>query len=236
MSSDQQEVTVLELQARWDRIRIANVYDALDRMGHPNQCMDLRIRPLFPSQHLAGKAVTVRGGRDPLTRQEFIAAGRSFSTPAALKPFLFPGSVVVVDCGGEPVGGKFGEMTSWSLKQGGAKGIVLDSYIRDRPGLEIIPDYTVCAVGTSPVETLGRWRPHEFNVPIAMPGTLTSQIRVNPGDWIVGGPDGVMVVPLELSLEALAIAERLEAEEQGMREDLAAGMSFEDAFKKWGRA
>jgi len=236
MSKSENEPTIIELQARWDKIRIANVYDSLDKMGYPNQCMDLSIRPLVPRQHLAGKALTVKSGRDPRTRQDFIAAGESWSTAKAINPYLFPGAVVVVECGGEPVGGKFGEMLCWHLKQGGAKGIVLDSYIRDWLGLEAIPDYTVCAVGTSPVETLGRWRPHQYNVPIAMPGTLTSQIRVEPGDWIVGGPDGVMVVPQDIAMEVLVKAEAMEEEEQGMREDLAAGMSFEDAFKKWGRA
>jgi regulator of RNase E activity RraA len=74
------------------------------------------------------------------------------------------------------------------------------------------------------------------NVPIAFPGTLTSQVTIKPGDWIVGGPDGVIVVPQEIADEALVKAEEVEEFEQGMREDLAAGMSFEDAYKKWGRA
>jgi hypothetical protein len=37
-------------------------------------------------------------------------------------------------------------------------------------------------------------------------------------------------------MEALVKAEEIEAREQGMREDLAAGLSFEEAFEKWGRA
>ncbi len=37
-------------------------------------------------------------------------------------------------------------------------------------------------------------------------------------------------------MEALVAAEKIEYEEQGMREDMAAGMSFEDSYKKWGRA
>ena len=236
MSDIDGDHTVLELQARWDKIRIANVYDALDQLGYSNQCMDLSIRPLFPGQHLAGRALTIRSGRDPRTRQDFIAAGKSWSTAEAIDPYLFPGAVIVVESGGEPVGGKFGEMLCWHLKQGGAKGIVLNSYIRDWLGLKAIPDYTVCAVGTSPVETLRRWRPHDFNVPIAMPGTLTSQVRVVPGDWVIGGPDGVIVVPQEISMQVLVKAEAMEEEEQGMREDLAAGMSYKDAFKKWGRS
>lgn len=236
MSEREREHSVLELQARWDKIRIANIYDVLDRMGYPNQCLDLRIRPLFPHQHLAGKAVTVKGGRDPRTREELEAAGKVTNTMVAIRDHLFAGAVVVVECAGEPVGGKFGEMTSWNMKQAGAKGIVLDSYIRDWLGLEAIPDFSACAFGTSPIETIKRWRPQHFNEPIAMPGTLTSQVRVNPGDWVIGGPDGVIVVPQEIAMEALIKVEEMEEQEQGMREDLAAGMSFDEAFKKWGRA
>lgn len=236
MSSSESEYTVLELQARWNQIRVANLYDALDKMGYPNQCLDLGIRPLFPRQHLAGKVVTARGARDMRTSEEMQASKQEPSSFVAVADLVFPGAVVVVDGGGEPWTGKFGEMTSWRLKQRGARGIVIDGLIRDWLGLEAIPDYTVCARGTSPVESAKRWRIQATNVPIALPGTLTSQVRVAPGDWIVGEMDGVVVVPQEIALEALARAEEIEAREQGMRVDLLAGMSFEDAYKKWGRA
>jgi 4-hydroxy-4-methyl-2-oxoglutarate aldolase len=229
------EPSVLELQARWDRIRIANLYDTLDRMGYTDQCLDLGIRPLFPRQHLAGKVITARGGRDPLTHEE-MQQEKGTNFYQVLHETVYPGCAVVIETGGEPHTGKFGEMTSWGLQQGGARGIVLDSFIRDWLGLEAIPNYTVCARGTSPVESAKRWKIHAVNVPIAMPGTLTSQVRVTPGDWIVGGPDGVIVVPQEIAMDALVKAEEIEQREQGMREDLAAGMSFGDAFAKWGRA
>jgi 4-hydroxy-4-methyl-2-oxoglutarate aldolase len=61
-------------------------------------------------------------------------------------------------------------------------------------------------------------------------------VRVDPGDWVVGGPDGVMVIPQEIAMEALIKAEDMEAREEAMRKDLAAGMSFDAAFEKWGRA
>src|SRR5262249_49309406 len=149
----------------------------------------------------------------------------------SLNDLLFPGCVVVVDCGEEPYTGKFGEMTSWNLKQHGAMGFVSNSYIRDYLGLEVIPNFTVCAQGTTPIESSKRWRMHATNVPIGMTGTLTRQIRVNPGDWIIGEVDGVMVVPKEIAMETLIKAEEVEAAEQGMREDFARGMSFEDAYK-----
>lgn len=75
-----------------------------------------------------------------------------------------------------------------------------------------------------------------LNQPIGMPGTVTARVRVSPGDWIVGEADGVCVVPQKIAMEVLIKAEDLETREQGMREDVAQGMSFDDAYKKWGRA
>jgi 4-hydroxy-4-methyl-2-oxoglutarate aldolase len=228
---------IMEMQRRFDCIRIANLYDALERMGYGNQCLDLSIRPLFPERHLAGMAVTVRGARHPGYDEAHPAdPATQPPDPPDVRSVLFPGAVMVIDGGGEPVSGKMGEMTSWSFKQAGAKGMVLDGYIRDRWGLQAIPDYCVCARGTSPIESNRRWRVAAVNVPIAMPGTLTHQVPVYPGDWIVGGDDGVIVVPAAIAEEALAKAEEIEVSEEGMRRDLAAGMSFEDAYKKWGRA
>ena len=230
-----QEPSVVELQARWDKIRVANVYDTLDQMGYPNQCIDLGIKPLFPHRHLAGMVITVRGSAYPVPRGEEGSewGGDYFGK---LVEMVYPGCVVVVESGGEQYAGKFGEMTSWALQQGGARGIVLDSYIRDWWGLEVIPDYTPCARGTSPIESSQRWQITALNVTIGMPGTITSRVRVNPGDWIIGEADGVIVVPKAIAMETLVKAEELERREQGMREDVAKGMSFNDAYEKWGRA
>jgi len=230
-----EQSSVAELQARWDKIRVANVYDTLDAMGYPNQCLDLKIRPLFPHRHLAGQAITLRGSASPIGRNEPSGdwTGDYF---AELRTILYQGCVVVIECGGEQHAGKFGEMTSWALKQGGAHGIVIDSFIRDYLGLEVIPDFTPCVRGTSPIESNKRWRMTALNVPIALPGTLTARVRVAPGDWIIGEADGVIVVPKEIAMEALIKVEDVERREQGMREDFARGVSFDEAFNKWGRA
>src|SRR5689334_13706879 len=163
MSTQQQ--SVVELQARWDKLRAANVYDVLDRMGYPNQCIDLGIKPLFPHRHLAGQVITVRGSAYPVTRgqegDEWV--GNFFDQ---LREMVYPGSVVVIDSGGEMHAGKFGEMTSWALQQRGARGIVVDTYIRDWLGLEVIPNYTACARGTTPIESSQRWRIDALNVTI----------------------------------------------------------------------
>lgn len=230
-----QTPTPLELQQRWDKIRVANLYDTLDAMGYGNQCIDLGIKPLFPHQHLAGQVITVRGAAYPVPKGEANAewTGNYFEK---LREALYPGCVVVVESGGEKYAGKFGEMTSWALAQGGAKGIVIDSFIRDYLGLEVIPDFCAATRGTSPIESSQRWQMTALNVTIGMPGTLTSRVRVDPGDWIIGEADGVVVVPAKIAMEALEKVEIVEAKEQGMREDFARGMSFDEAYNKWGRA
>lgn len=232
----EQQPSVVELQARWDKIRVANLYDTLDKMGYTDQCLDLGIRPLFPQQHLAGQVITVRGTaypKSPTNEEPANWTGNYFDD---LRKILYPGCAVVVETGGELHAGKFGEMTSWALKEGGAHGIVIDSFIRDYLGLEVIPNFTACVRGTSPIESAARWRMTALNEPIGMPGTITSRVRVAPGDWIIGEADGVIVVPQAIAMEALVKAEELEYREQGMREDFARGVPFDEAYKKWGRA
>ena len=242
VESEKDYSEVLELQARWDNLRIANVYDTLDHVGYRNQCLDLGIRPLFPHRHLAGRAITVRGSINPRTREDDEkgvvggADAKSTASFVGVRDLVYPGCVVVIEGGKEPWSGHFGEMTSWSIQQKGAKGLVIDGRIRDRLGLEVIPDFTVCARGTSPIESYRNWRINATNITIGMPGTLTMWVRVDPGDWIIGGADGVMVIPQDIAMEVLVKAEEIERKEQGMRDDFQKGMSFDDAYKKWGRA
>ncbi|QQO10085.1 RraA family protein [Breznakiella homolactica] len=227
---------ILSLQKRWIRIRSANLYDTMDHMGYGDQCLDLTIKPIVPGARIAGVAVTVQGRRAPLTEEDLKKNPKLQPDFDDFQTIAHPGCVIVVDGGGEAFTGKFGEMTSWAFKQNGATGIVVDGYIRDYEGLVEIPDYTVCARGTSPIESNRRWIQADFNSIIGMPGTVTSSVRVAPGDWIIGDTDGVIVVPKEISMEVLAEAEKIEDAEEGMRRDMQKGMTFSDAFKKWGRA
>jgi regulator of RNase E activity RraA len=77
---------------------------------------------------------------------------------------------------------------------------------------------------------------NEIQGPIVLTGQLVKQVRINPGDFIVGDSDSVLVVPKEAATEVLIKAEEMWEREEGSRNDLAAGMSFEEVFKKWGRA
>lgn len=229
------EIPVLEMTERFNKIATATVFDTMDRMNMPNQVLDLNIRPLRDEMHIAGPAFTIRGGRDCRTGREWQPKemeGRN------LWKEIYPGCVIVADPGLAREGGFgfFGEMTSWHLKQMGARGIVIDGGIRDRPGLLMIPEWPVFVRYTSPIESNPRWRMNEIQGPIVLTGQLVKQVRINPGDFIVGDSDSVLVVPKEAAPEVLIKAEEMWKREEGSRKDLAAGMSFEEVFKKWGRA
>jgi len=222
-----------ETAARFNRIRIANLYDALDSLGHPDQCLDLAVKPLFTGQRGAGRALPVHGRRAPFSSEEVRQHEQRVSY-LSVRDRVEPGCVVVIDGGGEPFAGKFGEMTSWGLHQRGAVGIVVDGYIRDRPGLAELREqtgFTICARGTTPVEGRGRWSIAEVDTVIALPGTLTTQVRIAPGDWIVAGADGIVVIPDAAAERVLEVAEEIERRESEMRRELAAGMDFADASR-----
>jgi regulator of RNase E activity RraA len=224
-----------EIAARFNNVRIANLYDALDSLDYANQCLDLGLKPLFKGQRGAGRALTVHGRRAPFSHEE-VKEHESRVNYHTVRNLVQPGCFVVIDGGGEPFAGKFGEMTSWGLQQKGAVGILVDGYIRDFRGLVELrekTEFAICARGTSPIEGRRRWSIDSVDVVIAMPGTLTSHVRVAPGDWIVAGADGTIVVPDEITLRVLEITEDIEKRECDMRRELANGMDFVTAAAKF---
>ncbi|NLG84294.1 MAG: dimethylmenaquinone methyltransferase [Firmicutes bacterium] len=220
------------MRRRFLKVAAASVYDALDAMGYANQCLSLEIKPVTPTCHIAGPAFTIRGSREPrydddLKRPQFEDFG--------LFKAMYDGCIIVINAEVDRYCGHWGEMMSYSARQHGAKGVVIDGGTRDREGLIAIPDWPVFARYTTPIESKKRWRPLEFQVPIYVTGTLTSQVRVNPGDWIVGDPDGVIVIPKEIAYEVLLAVEKIEINEEGTRRELAAGVPVAEVYRKYGR-
>lgn len=223
-----------EMGERFRCIASASVYDALDSLGLPNQCLELGIKPIHPEMRIGGPAFTVKGSRDPRTAAEWQPERLQGN---AMHEALYPGCVLVVDPGTKEDGlGVFGEMTSWHFKSLGAAGILADGGIRDRPGLLLIPDWPVFVRYTTPIESYPRFRVMDFEVPIALTGQLVRQVRVAPGDFVVGDADGVVVVPKDAAAEVLAKAEEIWAAEEGTRRDLAAGVPFDEVYRRYGRA
>lgn len=211
----------------------AVVYDIMDEMGLPHQCLDLGIAPLDSSMQVAGPAYTVMASPDMRERDEM--PPNTKLADFGVFTNMYPGCVAIVGAAGERQSGIWGELMSNASRAKGATGVVIDGGIRDGRLVREIDGLSVFARYTSPIESLRRSRIHDIEVPISMTGTLTSQVRVNPGDWVFGDEDGVLVIPQDALAEVLAKSEEAKDIEDKVRAEVQAGVPVADVYNKYGR-
>ena len=105
---------------------------------------------------------------------------------------------------------------SLGAKTQGIAGLVIDACIRDADDIEALgfPVFSrgICIKGTSSFED------GTMNMPIVIGGVL-----INPGDFIIGDRDGVVVVPKNLAEETVKKAKAREEREESIREQLRQG-------------
>lgn len=184
------------------KLPAANVADCMNRSG----ALDPEIRLMGPrfKGTMAGVALTVstRSG-DNLMLHKALNMARE-------------GDVVVVSANGERSRALIGEVMLTYAKYKNVTGFVFDGPIRDIEALDtlLLPVY---ATGTTPAGPF-KEGPGEINTPIAC-----GNVRVNPGDIVLGDADGLVIVP---RLDAEAILEKavkFSAFDQGKIAAAAAG-------------
>lgn len=224
---------IAETAARFKALYSAIVYDVMDESGLPNQCLDLGIRPLDREMQVAGPAYTILVGPD--IREQAEVPNHPKLDDWGLFTRMPAGCVIVIQAAGTKHVGVWGELLSNTSRVNGATGVVVDGNIRDGRLLRDIDDFAVFARDTSPVESARRSRIHDLDIPISLTGTLTSQVRVNPGDWIYGDEDGTLVIPADKVEEILLKAEEAKVVEDNVRAEIRAGVFIGDVFAKHGR-
>jgi 4-hydroxy-4-methyl-2-oxoglutarate aldolase len=136
---------------------------------------------------------------------------------------MYRGCVVVVSSAGENRAGHWGELMSLSAQSRGAAGVIVDGGIRDGSSLIEMQDWPVFTRYLSPIDARGRTRIRAIEEPIAVAGSLTSQVRIVPGDWIFGDMDGVVVIPAKNVEEVVRRAEDMGGVESRAREEIRNG-------------
>jgi 4-hydroxy-4-methyl-2-oxoglutarate aldolase len=126
----------------------AVVYDIMDEMGLPHQCLDLAIAPLDRSMQVAGPAYTVMAGPDMRERSEMPLNTKLADFGVFTQ--MYEGCVVVVAAAGERQSGIWGELMSNASRARGATGVVIDGGIRDLERVLQLPDFNVFCRGVHP--------------------------------------------------------------------------------------
>ena len=176
---------------RAKKLNPALLCDGMKGMGVTmDGCMEAAIMPVNPDPALCmvGTALTVDtdlGDNFPIHVATYSAA---------------PGYVMVIDGKGYTQRPYFGDLIMGAAKAVGLEGMVIDGYCRDKAGcLEL--NFPVFSKGQMQRGVLKK-DPGKINTPITCGG-----VAVNPGDLVVGGADGVTVVPREIVYEVLEKAE-----------------------------
>ena len=210
------------MRERFDAIYTAALADILDARGFRTQTLPPSIRPLRPGMRLAGPAFTVRGR--PAATASYDASLRKVLHMLGQVP---SGHVAVYACA-QDVAAHLGELSVTSLEARGVAGCVLDGGCRD---VHFILDlgFPVFCAHVTPMDSTGRWELEATQVPITV-----GQVRVEPGDWIVGDDDGVVAVPGAVAADVLAEAEEKAATENEIRVAVREGMTPLEAYERYG--
>jgi regulator of RNase E activity RraA len=200
----------------------AALTDVLDDRGHRTQTLPPAIRPLVPGTRLAGPAFTVEGR--PSDHGDWDGAIRKTLAMLGSVP---AGHVAVYQCHHDRAA-HFGELSATSLMARGVAGCVIDGGCRDT---RFVADegFPVFARHVTPEDCTWRWQVTATQVSIEIGG-----VRVEPGDWVVGDEDGVVVVPAAIAADVLAEAEAKAATEDEIRAAVREGMLPLDAFERYG--
>ena len=206
-------------------LNAAVLSDVLDSLGLMDQAMKPFMRPLDDTLQLIGRART--GLYMPV--YEHRQGENPYAVEIALVDDLLPHDVVVLACDGPTDRiAPWGELLSTASVARGAAGCVTDGLVRDVKQIREMR-FPVFAGGIGPLDTKGRARMVERDVPVHCAGVM-----VRPGDWVFGDVDGVVVSPRAHEREVLARALAKVSGENASREALRAGEKLADVFARLG--
>ncbi len=201
--------------------------DVLHEMGWKSQVLDSGIYPLVDDMIVAGPAFTWSRYRGPIERERDV--GHIDCIPS-----ITPGCVVISDDSGDRTSAHMGDIISMLYRAKGCVGAVLDGNVRDTKSV-IAMNFPMFCRGKTPVAGHERSVVIDYQVPIFMHG-VDGMLRVNPGDYVFGDRDGVVIIPGHIVLDVLARMEAMAQIEVEMRAAVAGGMDPVDAFHKYHRA
>ena len=190
------------------------ISDALDRLGIAGQVFG--IAPLDRAFRLAGRAFPVRT----------IPVATASGTVGDYIDNVPPGSVVVLDNAGRLDATVWGDILTTMAHRRGLGGTVIHGVCRDAArSLEL--SYPIFSRGVYMRTGKDRVQADGYNVPVSL-----GEVRVEPGDVLVGDADGVLVVPRGREAEVFGIAMEITEAEERIRQEIEGGSRLDEARKR----
>jgi 4-hydroxy-4-methyl-2-oxoglutarate aldolase len=210
------------VRERFQAIYTAAIADVLDARGMRKRTLPPSIRSLEPGARIAGPAYTIKG--QTTETEDYDAAIRKVLGMLGSVP---EEHVAVYACDHD-FSAHLGELSVTALKARHVAGCVLDGGCRD---VRFIRDegFPVFCRYVTPEDSTWRWELEETQVQIAIGG-----VTIEPGDWIVGDDDGVVVVPYAIAESVLTEAEAKAATESEIRVAIREGMPPLEAYERYG--
>ena len=216
------ELSVSELCERFRPIYLAAVSDALDRCGCRYQFLGSAIKPLKPDMKVIGPAFTVVGTGSPSLRYEGeMEKITSFCDKTSAQ------DVWVVEGGGGEGLIQWGELLTTACLSRKVSGAVVNGGTRDSVYISKL-NFPLFVSYTSPLHPMGRWVYQDCQQPLLING-----VAINPGDFVIGDMDGVVIVPRNLVYKVLVEAEEIVRVEAKVREGLGRGAKFIEMYKMY---
>lgn len=197
------------------------VGDILDQMGYYHQFLPQAIRPLREDMKLAGFAMPV------LMIDVYGEQEKPFGLLTEALDNLQENEIYLAS-GGEMRCAYWGEILTATARTRKAVGAVVNGWHRDTPKV-LEQNWPVFSRGCYAQDSSVRTQVVNYRCPIEIGG-----VHVEPGDFVFGDIDGVLIIPKEHIEEVIEKALEKARGEKVVRKSIEEGMSSTEAFAKYG--
>lgn len=198
------------------------LFDVLRELGYPHQALPPDIAPIDRTAKIVGPVFTLTGRTKEISEHESLLRWCGFLSKA-------PAGSVVVCQPNDALLAHMGELSAETLKSRGVRGYVVDGGCRDTAFIHSIEFPVFCKYRTS-ADIVGKWSVEATNEPIAI-----GNLRIEPGDFIMGDCDGVVLVPAAAWEECVTRVETVMNTENKVRTAILRGVDPVEAYLQYGR-
>jgi len=202
-------------------VAVATLSAQLRKRGLPHMSID-GVQSTRPDRTMVGVAHTLR--YLPLREDLFQRYGGGMNAQKRAIEELQPGHVLVMDARQDTTAGTLGDILALRALLRGAAGIVTDGGLRDSATVAAL-DLPVYYAAEHPSVLGRRHVPWDTGIPVACGGAL-----VQPGDYLAGDADGVVVVPPDLAAEVIADSTEQELQERFITEQIRTGHGLDGLY------